>query len=377
MVLISLIAISLIYYFLKAKAQKRIAQEAKVKARLTMASYLRNPNVGTASEDEPKNSKSSKTDQLLEFWVPGLIGEIVWKLIASVILVRFASNLYTPNNLITYVLAAIPLSIAGFLWIGPFLDYTVGKMARSFYGFGGKVEPHAKYDQAESKWKMGHPHEAIKLIEEQLEDFPEDYKGQLLKAEIQKESLRDFASAEATLLEVASQKNHGAGKIAGVLNQLADWYLKAGDQESAKRILIGLCKSNPNSQIEFNCSQRIARLDFSLDSNDTRDASELVSLCLKQLDQHPLDIVTREQLARIYFERYGKTELAWEEMTNLLSNPFQKPKDISRWLNLMADWHIKKGNPRGATQCLEQIMSRYPDLPYCEQANERLMRMKS
>ena len=90
MVLISLIAISLSYYFLRARAQKRIVQEAKVKARLTMASYLRNPNVGTASEYEPKNSKSSKTDQLREFWVPGLIGEIVWKLIASVIMVRFA-----------------------------------------------------------------------------------------------------------------------------------------------------------------------------------------------------------------------------------------------------------------------------------------------
>ena len=114
-----------------------------------------------------------------------------------------------------------------------------------------------------------------------------------------------------------------------------------------------------------------------MDSNDTRDASELVSLCLKQLDQHPLDIVTREQLARIYFERYGKPELAWEEMAKLLSNPFQKPKDICRWLNLMANWHIEKGNPDGATECLNQIIRRYPNLPYCERANERLMRMKT
>jgi hypothetical protein len=377
MVLISLIAASLTYYFLRARAQKRITQEAEMKGRLAMASYLRNHNAGVASKDESKNSKNSKTDQLTELWVPSLIGEIIIKLIASVILVRYASNLYTPNNLITYVLAAIPISIAGFLWIGPFLDYTVGKMTKALYGLGEKVESQAKYDQAESKWKMGHPHDAIKLIEEQLEYFPEDYTGQLLKAEIQKESLRDFASAEATLLEVASQKRHGPGKIAGVLNQLADWHLTAGDQESAKRILLGLSKSNPNSQIEFNCSQRIARLDFLLDSNDTRDASELVSLCLKQLDQHPLDIVTREQLARIYFERYGKPELAWEEMAKLLSNPFQKPKDICRWLNLMANWHIEKGNPDGATECLNQIISRYPNLPYCERANERLMRMKT
>ena len=161
-----------------------------------------------------------------------------------------------------------------------------------------------------------------------------------------------------------------------VLNQLADWYLKKDDKESSKKILMGLCARYPKTQIEFNCSQRLARMDFAIDSTDKRDASELVSLCLKQLDQHPLDYHTREQLARIYFNRYNKPDLAWEEMNKLFSNPFQQPKDITRWLNLMADWHLKRNNPNGARACLEQIISRYPDLPYAEEADNRLTKIR-
>ena len=120
----------------------------------------------------------------------------------------------------------------------------------------------------------------------------------------------------------------------------------------------------------------MARLDFAIDSIDPRDASEIVSLCLKQLDKHPHDNNTREQLAKVYFTRYGKPDLAWEEMNKLFNCPFQQPRDITRWLYLMADWHLKKDNPDGARACLEQIISRFPDMPYCEEAHDRLTRIK-
>ena len=120
----------------------------------------------------------------------------------------------------------------------------------------------------------------------------------------------------------------------------------------------------------------LARLDFSVDSNDRRDASELVSECLKQLEKHPLDNQTREQLARVYFNRYGKPDLAWEELNKLFANPFQQPRDLARWLNLMADWHLEKNNPDGARQCLQQVIARFPDLPFAEEAQARLTRMQ-
>ena len=375
MLLSLLITFSFAYYFVRARARKRIGQETKLNRSLP-GKPLRDDNPDKAPEKESIYPKTNWVTRYREFWIPDLIGEITWKLIASAILIHGAMKLAVPGDAISYVVVMVPISIVGILWVGPFLDYTIGKMVNSIYGLGQKIEPHAKYDQAESKWKMGFPHEAIKMVDEQLVEFPEDYEGQWLKAQIQMESLRDFASAEATLLAIASQKKHGAGKVVGVHKQLADWYFKVGDQETGKTILLGLCKSYPNSQIEFNCSQRIARLDFSLDSNDPRDAGDLVSLCLKQLGQHPLDNSTREQLARIYFDRCEKPDLARQEIGKLLSNQFQHPKDISRWLSLMADWHLKEGDLDGARGCLQQIMSRYPDLPYYEQAQDRLTRMK-
>ena len=123
-------------------------------------------------------------------------------------------------------------------------------------------------------------------------------------------------------------------------------------------------------------AQRLARMDFMIDHEDKRDTGEVVSDCLKQLEKHPLDNDTREKLARVYFNRYGKPDLAWQEMSKLFENPFQQPRDLARWLNLMADWHLKKDNPAGARECLQQIMARFPQLPQCEEAQQRLTLIK-
>ena len=164
------------------------------------------------------NQKKTKD----KFWMPDSFAEIIWKTIASIILIYVAVQCYDSRNPITVLLIMPPLVITGMLWVGPVFEHLTEKFIRSLYGFGEKQEPEPKYDQAESKWKSGRPKEAIKLIEEQLGEFPEDFEGQMLKAQIQFESLKDFESAEATLLEISSQKKHNAGKIAMVLNQLAN-----------------------------------------------------------------------------------------------------------------------------------------------------------
>ena len=65
-----------------------------------------------------------------------------------------------------------------------------------------------------------------------------------------------------------------------------------------------------------------------------------------------------------------------QEMNRLFENPFQQPRDLARWLNLMADWHLKRDNPAGARECLQQIMARFPQLPQCEEAQQRLTLIK-
>ena len=308
-------------------------------------------------------------------WEENPVGPFIIKVAISVLLLIGAWMLGGGGK-VGVLLMIAPMVLVGMLWVGPLMDYLGGGAINSLLGGGEQLEAKPLYSMAEAKWRQGNPQLAVELIEEELEKFPCDFEGQMLKAQIQFESLSDFLSAEGTLLCVTAQPQHGSGQIARALYQLADWQQKQGDNQSMKATLTALRDRFPESGIEMTCAQRLARMDFSIESNDPRDASEIVSECLKQLEEHPLDNHTREQLARVYFERYGKPDLAWEEMNILFKNKFQQPRDISRWLSLMADWHLKKNNVKGARDCLQQIIARYPDLPFCEEAQDRLTRIK-
>tara|TARA_B100001971_G_C18181914_1_gene533269 strand:- start:110 stop:1132 length:1023 start_codon:yes stop_codon:yes gene_type:complete len=303
------------------------------------------------------------------------VGPFLFKVGLSIILLLILAGTLSMGEL-GALLSLVPGVLLGLLWVGPVMNYLGGGAINSLMGGGQRLEAKPLYSMAEAKWRQGKPQLAIELIDDELVKFPCDFEGQMLKAQIQMESLHDFPSAEGTLLCIASQHQYEPGQVARALNQLADWQKKKGDVDAMKGTLAGLRDRYPNTGIEFSCAQRLARLGFSIDSNDPRDASEIVSECLKQLEEHPLDNHTREQLARVYFGRYGKPDLAWEEMNKLFENRFQQPRDISRWLNLMADWHLKKDNPDGARQCLKQITARYPNLPCSEAAQERLTRIK-
>ena len=308
-------------------------------------------------------------------WEENPVGPLIIKIAASVLLL-IGAWILGGGGKIGALLMIAPMVLVGMLWVGPLMDFLGGSAINSLLGGGERLEPKPLYSVAEAKWRQGDPQLAIELIEEELEKFSCDFEGQMLKAQIQFESLSDLPAAEGTLLCVAAQPQHEPGQIARALYQLADWQQKKGDEQSMKETLSGLRDQFPDTGIELSCAQRLARAEFSIDSNDPRDASEIVSECLKQLEDHPLDNHTREQLARVYFNRYGKPDLAWEEMNKLFKNRFQQPRDITRWLNLMADWHLKKNNVKGARDCLQQIISRYPDLPFCEEAQDRLTRIK-
>ena len=118
-------------------------------------------------------------------------------------------------------------------------------------------------------------------------NFPGRFRGANAEGNHSNGVPQDFATAEGTLLGIAAQKQHESGQIARAMNQLADWQKKEGQEEAMRLTLTGLRDRFPGSGIELASAQRLARLDFSVDSNDRRDASELVSECLKQLEKHP------------------------------------------------------------------------------------------
>ena len=275
------------------------------------------------------------------------------------------------------LLSIVPLFILGLLWAGPLVGWISGGAIDSLMGGGQEVEPKPLYSVAETKWRRSDPQGAIAEIDSELAKFPGDFDGQILKATIQLEALRDFSVAQSTLLEVMQQTHHEPGQIVRAMNMLADWQLKHLDnKEIARGTLEAIVKRFPNTAIELMTAQRLARMDFLLDYDDKRGVGEVVSDCLKQLEKHPLDNDTREKLARVYFNRYDKPDLAWQEMAKLFKNTYQQPGDIVRWLNRMADWHMRKDNPKGARECLQQIIARFPQLPFCEEAQQRLTLIK-
>jgi len=304
------------------------------------------------------------------------VGPMTLKLGVSGILILISVPLFSVGAF-GALLSIGPLFILGLLWAGPLMDWIGGGAIDSLMGGGEKVEAKPLYSIAETKWHRGDPEGAIAEIDNELEKFPCDYDGQIMKATIQLETLRDFNAAQATLLEIIQQSHHAPGQIARVMNMLADWQLKHLDnKEIARDTLEAIVGRFPNTAIELVTAQRLARMDFLLDYDDKRNTGEVVSDCLKQLEKHPLDIDTREKLARVYFNRYDKPDLAWKQMGKLFENTFQQPSDIVRWLNRMADWHLRKDNPTGARECLKQIIVRFPQLPFCEAAQQRLTLIK-
>ena len=72
--------------------------------------------------------------------------------------------------------------------------------------------------------------------------------------------------------------------------------------------------------------------------------SALASQYVSQLNKHPADTDTREKLAVLYAENFGRLDLAVDQLEQLIALPEETPKHVTRWLNLLATLHISVAN---------------------------------
>ncbi len=303
------------------------------------------------------------------------VSGLVLKMVVSfflVIMIHYMGGMGTFS-----VMAVLPGVLLALLWAAPLGEMLGGGVSGFLTGSGQMVEERPFYSVAEASRMRGDYAGAIKEIGEQLGKFPGDFEGQVLLANIQMENLRDFDSAKTTLLNVADQSHQKTGDVAYALTLLADWQLKyARDQAAARATLEGLMSRFSNTGVELRVAQRVARMDNAFEVNDPRDTGSLVSECLKHLERHPLDNNTREALARIYYERYGRPDLAEVELDRLVTQPYQSKKDVAKWLNLAADWHEKAGDFERSSQCLEEIIKRMPRTAQAKKSEDRLTRTR-
>ena len=274
---------------------------------------------------------------------------------------------------------------------------------------GGDEEPELRpiYSRAEAKRQKGLYNDAVREIRKELDKFPNDFTGHMLLGQIQAENLNDLQGAQITIEKVINHGGLAPGNFAGALHQLADWHLKFGrDRDSAEQALQKIVEALPNTQFAQTAAQRIAHLPATEQLlkgyepervrlghyekyvglkqradepvQTTEDPAQVASRYVQHLQQHPHDCEVREKLALIYAEYYRHIDMARREIETLIGQPGVSPKQIVRWLNLLADLQINVANDVAAAQrTIYRIETLFPATAHADQARMRVANLKT
>jgi len=297
------------------------------------------------------------------------------------------------------VLFAVP---AGLIWAPHIGEFVASPLTNLFDGGRQEVDPMPLYSIAEGKRQRGDYASALAELRKQLEKFPGDFRATMLIASIQAEDQHDLPSAQLTVERLLEDPNHPVQHVASALHNMADWSLKyAGDVSAAREYLERIVLSFPDSPQAHMAAQRIASLagdhynaataaprtfavkqhegHMGLTANPKRSvqetaiSSETAADLVKQLEAHPWDTTSREKLAVIYAEEFKRIDLAADQLEQLIAIPAETPKNIARWLNLLATLHIKvAGDRRAAEDALRRIIERVPKTALADLAQQRL-----
>lgn len=292
-------------------------------------------------------------------------------------------------------------------WLTPIICGKVSHFfGEVFYGFGEggkgeKVEKKFLSSIPEGFRKRGKYQEALENIETQLRDLPDNLEGNLLKASIYADDLKDMPQAEAIIQEMLSSGNVPPSVGAHLYNRLADWRLNlCRDLEGAKAALQGLVNRYPGSEQALYAIQRKSHLclpddgkpkekqviriveDLGLkpgfkgwDMPQVSWQEEAESL-VAYLKEHPHDWDAHEKLACIYSRHSNDVKAAVAELEELINQGEQPKKKVAQWLNLEADFYIRAYDLPGAQKALERISELYPGSAPAYMAAHRISLLK-
>lgn len=298
-------------------------------------------------------------------------------------------------------LAAFGLAFA-IIWV-PVLVDKITRGIGSLYT-GGHEEPDRQpfYAIAETKRKHGDFPGAIAEIQTQLREFPADFRGHLLLAEIYAENLLDLEGAERALERWLHQEQLPPNHVAYALHRLADWQLKlAQDPDAARRTLERIVAQMPGTEQAHVALQRLAHLptrEHLLAAHDrppvplrpgvenlglredqsdlqpaTEDPAATAARLVAHLQEHPYDNEARERLAGIYAGHYHRLDLAADQLEQLIAQPAAAAHDVVRWLHRLADYQIQlAADLDAARRSLQRIVDRFPNSAAAEQAARRM-----
>ena len=332
---------------------------------------------------------------------------LIYRLVITLVLIVVGGGLAIGSGQFAPVVV-LPFAVTvGLLWAPSWGSMLASPLTSMFDGGQEVADPGPMYSVAQSLRKKDRYVEAAAELRKQLGKYPHDYGLQMMLAEVQAENLGNFSGARATVETILSQPDHSPANLSDALNQLADWHLKFNSDSGEARLAFERIQQLfPDSPFAMTAAQRIARLESSDEASAARnrapvvmgpyekniglrkiplqlrpedpDPETLIAECQLQLEKHPLDSATREQLALLYLEHYHQMDLAQREMEALINNPSFSLRERVRWLNLLATWQITHaGDEEAARRTLERILELSPHGAVAQVAMNRLDRLKN
>ncbi len=291
--------------------------------------------------------------------------------------------------------------ILGVMWTPSWCDILLKPLTGIIDGGDEAPESKPLYSSAEAKRGRNMFQEAINDASKQLEKFPNDFRGLMLIASIKAEDLNDFSEASRLVHFIADSPNETEAHRVAALQQLADWHLKIErDARAAQRVLEKIPVLFPNSRWSQVAAERIARLESTQEMIDNErttvalpkgqkyvglrkasvpapeiSSSPLAQQYVEQLQKHPLDTQTRENLAMEYANTYQRLDMASAQIEELIALPNQSSKQIVRWLNLLADLQVRFQDIPAAQTTLKRIQVLFPNSAASENAMVRMAYM--
>ncbi len=301
--------------------------------------------------------------------------------------------------LVAVLVAAVPLCA---LWVPSVIALVLGPILGSMTGGSESVEPRPFYSRATAYRKRGDYPAAVAEVEAQLVRFPGDPEGLLMLADIHADDLKDVNTASAVLAEMISLPGMDTSAVARAMSRLADLKLnRMGDVAGARELFTRIVTNFPGSEAAFTATQRLAHLpdpddmarraeaaplkmahheerlglteDFGAGQLPGEDFEAQTRDWVARMEEFPDDWETREKLARLYVERWGRIDLATDLLEYLIRHPGMAPKQVARWLNELADLQLKSTDGASVARLtLERIMQLFPGTPWAQQAESRI-----
>ena len=313
--------------------------------------------------------------------------------------------------LILVLLVAVLIAVLlGLAWTPTIVNTLVSPLTTALSGDDTVAYEGPAYGQALAKRKRGQYEDAVESVEAQLEQYPGDFDGLMLKASIQAEDLDDLPAAVMTIQETLEDPDKVRFNLPVALNKMADWQLTiARDVSAAKRTLEQIREALPSSQAAQFASQRLSSLDASEESEaaaedfnesyrhlveesaakddftgpleiprpvevDPLQTDEAkLQTCLRRVALHPDSINNREELAALYLGHMKQPALAIQQYEHLLTLPGTTIHQKTAWLNKVADIQIKSGETYESIRAtLQLIISLNPKAAPAALAEQRI-----